>query len=342
MKVPAFKTEPVFQQRPWGGRAMAERLGKDIPEGLVGEAWEVSAHPGGISRVFGGPLGGTPLDELVRAAGADLLGKSGYKKYGDAFPLLVKLVDVTLLASVQVHPNDEQARRMEGSPWGKTEAWYIIHRNPDARFYVGLAADVTPEAFQEALESGKAESVLGSVKAKPGDCILVPAGTVHAVGQGALFLEIQQSSDITYRIYDWDRRDERGKTRELHREKALRVIDVAARPRIFRANQRADALGRLLAGSQFEIFEARVATGMDVPARPSCAAGTVVDGDMRLLAGGERLDLRCGDSFVVPAGMKYRLERASRPARMPAPGLAPRKVGSRGASPAVSVITYIV
>jgi mannose-6-phosphate isomerase len=342
MKVPAFKTAPFFRQQPWGGRAMAERLGKEIPEGLVGESWEISAHPDGVSRVSGGPLDGMPLDELVRAAGADLLGQRGYRKYGDSFPLLVKLVDGTLLASVQVHPNDEQAQRLEGYPWGKAEAWYIIHRNPDARLYVGLAADVTPEAFQEALESGKAESVLGSVNAKPGDCILVPPGTVHAVGQGVLFLEIQQSSDITYRVYDWDRKDEHGKARELHREKALRVIDFSARPRTFRTNQRADALSRILAGSQFEVFEARVATGVDLPARPSCAAGTVVEGDMRLLAGSDTLALRPGDSFVIPAGMKCRLERAARRPRPAAPGGAARGMGSRGASPAVAVITYIV
>ena len=340
MKIPAFKTQPFFQQRPWGGRAMAERLGKQIPEGLVGESWEISAHPGGVSCVSGGPLNGMPLDELVRTAGTDLLGQRGYKKYGDSFPLLVKLVDVTLMASVQVHPNDEQAQRMEGYPWGKMEAWYIIHRSPDARFHVGLAAGVTPEAFQEALESGKAESVLGSVNAKPGDCILVPPGAVHAVGQGALFLEIQQSSDITYRVRDWA--DEHGRTRELALEKALQVIDFSAKPRVFRTSVRADALGRIMAGSRFEIFEARVATGMDLPARASCAAGTVVDGDLRLLAGSVLLDLRPGDSFVVPAGMKYRLERASRRPRPAAPGLAPRGIGSRGVSPAAVVITYII
>ena len=231
MKIPAFKTAPVFQPRPWGGRAMAEKLGKTIPDGPVGESWEISAHPNGVCRVSGGPLDGTPLDELVRRAGADLLGARAAKKYGDSFPLLVKLVDANALASVQVHPNDEQARRLESYPWGKTEAWYIIHRAPDARFHIGLAPDVTPATFREALESGGASQLLASSDAKPGDCILVPPGTVHAVGQGVLFLEIQQSSDITYRVYDWDRKDEQGRPRELHIDKAMQVIDFAARPR---------------------------------------------------------------------------------------------------------------
>ncbi len=342
MKVPAFKTTPVFQLRPWGGRAMAEKLGKKTPEGLVGESWEVSAHPNGVSRVSGGPLDGTPLDELVRRAGADLLGSRAFKEYGDSFPLLVKLVDVSSMASVQVHPNDEQAQHLEGYRWGKTEAWYIIDRAPDARFHIGLVPEVTPASLADALESGSAKSLLATSEARPGDCILVPPGTVHAVGQGVLFLEIQQSSDITYRVYDWDRRDERGQARELHIEKALQVIDFDARPRVFRADRRDDTLGRILAGRQFEIFEARVAAGVDLPARALCAAGTVVEGDLRLLCGDASIDLRCGDSFVIPAGARARLERAFRRTRAFGVGPVPRGIGSRRGSPAIAIITYIV
>ncbi|HVP19918.1 MAG TPA: type I phosphomannose isomerase catalytic subunit [Spirochaetia bacterium] len=310
MKVPVFKTAPVFQSRPWGGRAMADRLGKRIPDGLVGESWEVSAHPNGVSRVSGGPLDGTPLDELVRKAGADLLGPRTYRKYGDNFPLLVKLVDVNAIASVQVHPNDEQAQRLEGYPWGKTEAWYIIDRAPDAKFFIGLVPGVTPASFRESLETGTTRELLASPEVKPGDCILVPPGTIHAVGQGVLILEIQQSSDITYRVYDWDRTDEQGKKRDLHIEKAQQVIDFDARPRIFRTEQRSDVLGRILAGGTYEIFQARVATGLDLPARSSFSTGTVVEGELRLVAGDARIELRCGDSFVVPAGNRVRLERA--------------------------------
>ncbi len=329
MKVPAFKTGPVYQPRPWGGRAMAERLGKNIPDGLVGESWEVSAHPNGVSRVSGGPLDGTPLDELVRKAGADLVGARTYQKYRDNFPLLVKLIDVNAIASVQVHPNDEQALRLEGYPWGKTEAWYIIERAPDAKFYVGLVPGATPESFRESLESGTTRSLLSSPSVKPGDCILVGPGTVHAVGDGVLMLEIQQSSDITYRVYDWDRRDEHGKPRALHIDKALRVIDFSARPRIFRSDERSDALGRILASSTFEIFQARVATGLDLPARSSFITGTVVEGDLRLVAADVRLELRCGESFVLPAGTRARLEGVSAPRR-------------RNSSWATAIVTHIL
>ena len=340
MKIPAFKTEPSYHVRPWGGRAMADRLGKKIPDGPVGESWEVSGHPNGVSRVAGGPLDGTPLDELVLKAGADLLGPRTHRKYGDAFPILVKLIDVNSLASVQVHPNDEQAQRLEGYRWGKTEAWYIIDRAPDARFHIGLIPGVTAESFREALEAGTARELLDSPVVKPGDCILVPPGTVHAAGQGVLLLEIQQSSDITYRVYDWDRRDDEGKARELHVEKAMQVIDFPARPRIFHADHRVDALGRILSGGMFEIFEARVATGIDLPSRSSCSTGTVVEGEMRLVTEDSRIELHCGDSFVIPAGIKGRLERASRITRVPR--MQGVSGGQRRGAWAVAIMTLIV
>lgn len=287
---------------------MAERLGKKIPDGPVGESWEVSAHPNGVSRVSGGPLDGTPLDELVRRAGAELLGARVHQKYGGGFPLLVKLIDVNSLASVQVHPNDEQAQRLEGYPWGKTEAWYIIDRTPGARFFLGLVPGTTPDGLRDALASGKALSLLASPEVKAGDCLLVPPGTVHAAGEGVFLLEIQQSSDITYRVYDWDRRDQKGQTRELHVEKAVQVIDFAARPRIYRAEKKLDAPSRILACGLFVIDEIRVSRGVELPGRGSCTTGTLVEGELRLAAEGTRLDLRCGDSFVIPAETSVRLE----------------------------------
>ena len=287
---------------------MADTMGKSIPDGPVGESWEVSAHPNGVSRVSGGPLAGTPLDELARRAGADLLGRRVYEKYGGIFPVLVKLIDVNSLASIQVHPNDEQARRLEGYPWGKTEAWYIIARSPEASFFLGLAPGVTAHSLRAALGEGNARSLLASPPVAAGDCLFVPPGTVHAAGGGVLLLEIQQSSDITYRVYDWDRVDEKGSRRELHVDKAVEVIDFAARPGILRAEQRFDALSRIVACDLFEMHEVRLAAGIALPPRESCATGTLVEGSLRLLAGETRIDMRCGDSFVIPAGVGSRLE----------------------------------
>jgi mannose-6-phosphate isomerase len=287
---------------------MAEELQKSIPDGLVAESWEVSAHPNGVSHVSGGPLEGMPLDELVKNAGPELLGKRVQEKYGGMLPLLVKLIDASALASVQVHPNDEQARRLEGYPWGKTEAWYIIARSPGAAFYLGLAPGVTEDSLRVALAEGNARSLLASPELAAGDCLFVPPGTVHAAGNGVLLLEIQQSSDITYRVYDWDRTDAQGKRRELHVDKAVQVIDFSAQPGIFHAQRKPDTLSRILASDLFEIYAARVIKAIALSPRESFSTGTLVEGNCRMASNDTVLDLRCGDSFVVPAGVGARLE----------------------------------
>ncbi len=215
---------------------------------------------------------------------------------------------------MQVHPNDEQAQRLEGYAWGKTEAWYIIDRAPGARFFSGLVPEATPKGLRDAFASGDVLSLLSSPEVKAGDCLLIPPGTVHAVGEGVFLLEIQQSSDITYRVYDWDRRDEKGNSRQLHLEKAVQVIDFTAGPRIYRAERRQDALCRILACDLFVIDEIHVSRGMELPGRPSCTTGTVIEGDIWLESGGAFLDLRCGDSFVIPAQTAAHVENLGSPA----------------------------
>ena len=307
MSIPAFKTQPFFQSRPWGGRAMAEKLGKKIPTGPVAESWEVSAHPNGVCRVSGGPLHGTSLSDLVRDAGKELLGADAHRKYGGEFPLLVKLIDVNALASVQVHPNDAQAKALEGYPRGKTEAWYIIDRSESARFSLGLVEGTTEETFRAAIAGGRAQEMLAAPEVRPGDCLFVPPGMVHAAGNGVLLLEVQQSCDITYRVYDWDRVDAQGRGRELHVENALQVIDFKARPRVCRAAPVADVLSPIVACDFFTLWEARLDSGMDLPARPAFATGTVISGACALDSDAARIDLECGDSFVIPARTPARL-----------------------------------
>jgi mannose-6-phosphate isomerase len=302
---------------------METSLGKKIPDGPVAEAWEVSAHPNGVSRAASGPYAGRGLDEITREAGPMLLGRSVYEKHGGEFPVLIKLIDVNSLASVQVHPDDSAARRLEGSPRGKTEAWYIISRAPGARFSLGLAPGVTAESFREALVRGRAQDLLSSPEVRPGDCLFVPPGTVHAAGNGVLLLEVQQSSDITYRVYDWDRVDSLGNRRELHIERALQVIDFSARARIFRARGREDSMDPILACAHFQMFEARLTSTVFLPAAETCMAATVIAGAARLLGGREKLPLHTGDSFIVPAGQETRIEKT-------------------GGIPALIVMTFLV
>jgi len=321
--IPPFRTEPFYQLLPWGGRAMETALGKKIPPGAVAEAWEVSAHPKGVCTVASGPRAGTGLDRLVQEEGPALLGAAVYEKYRGEFPVLIKLIDVNELASVQVHPDDAWAMRLEGWPRGKTEAWYILSRAPEARFSLGLVPGVSPKAFREALDAGRAQDLLASPEVRPGDCLFVPPGTVHAAGNGVLLLEVQQSSDITYRVYDWDRVDRDGKRRELHVEKALQVIDFSAKPRIFHAEARGDALNPVLSCPHFEIAEARVVSRLTLPATAACATGTVASGAAAVGGGGESFTVRAGESFVVPPGQEIQLVKS-------------------GGSPAVIVMTFFV
>jgi mannose-6-phosphate isomerase len=287
---------------------MAERLGKGIPDGPVGESWEVSAHPNGISKAADGPLAGLSLAEITARHGRELLGEKTYAASGGEFPVLVKLIDVNSLASVQVHPDDGQALRLEGYPRGKTEAWYIVSRAPSARFHVGLVEGVTAESFRRALREGTARDLLASPQVSAGDCIFLPPGTVHACGEGVLMLEVQQSCDITYRVYDWDRVDATGARRELHVEKALQVIDWAARPAVLHPARKPDALNPILSCATFDMDEARVQSGVELAAVPLCRSGTVVEGCCILVGAGTRLELSCGDSFVAPAGAGFSLE----------------------------------
>jgi len=301
VKLYPLKMRPVFQPRPWGGRLLKDLLDKDIPDGPVGESWEISPHPSGLSRVASGSLEGRNLQELARELGARLLGQAIHQKYGGAFPLLVKLIDVHHLASVQVHPGDEQAQRLEGFPFGKSEAWYILGVKPTAVFYIGFRDGVTEKDFLRALSERKVKDLLNPLSPREGDCILVPPGTVHACGGGVLLLEIQQCCDITYRVYDWDRTDERGERRPLHLEKARAVMDFAAKAEVHRASREPNAVNLILDSPFFSIHETPVDGAFRFPRDAVCRASTVIAGGGTLSWEEGALPLRTGDSFVVPA-----------------------------------------
>jgi len=299
-----MKMEPFYQERPWGGRRMKDLLGKNIPAGPIGESWEVSPHPGGLSRVANGPLKGRSLPELARLCGRELLGGSVQERYGGAFPLLIKLIDIHALASLQVHPNDQQAMALENYPMGKEEAWYIIERAPEAEFYAGLRRGVTRQGLLDALADGTIKELLERVDVQPGQCLHVPPGTVHACGNGVFMLEVQQCSDLTYRLHDWDRTNASGSGRELHIEKALEVIDFEARPTVFQAEPVPNRLNQMLRCPSFRIYESAITDRLAFPATDAFLAGTLISG--RALLAGEKVsvELRTGDSFIIPANMR--------------------------------------
>lgn len=219
---------PIFKDKIWGGDKIHSVLGKEYP-GLpnCGETWEISAVEGNVSVVSTGPLAGKDLRNLMEEYGAALLGGRILAKYGKNFPLLVKFISAADDLSIQVHPGDEMAQRYHGS-YGKTEMWYVLDADPGARLISGFVRPVTREEYLEYFESGRLEQLLLSVPVEKGDCFFLPPGRVHSIGRGILLAEIQQSSDVTYRIYDFDRTDASGHRRELHVEQALRAMDFSA------------------------------------------------------------------------------------------------------------------
>ena len=224
-----MKLSPVYKDMIWGGSGLREYLHKPIPSEHTGESWEVAAHPNGQSRIANGPYLGMALGEAVSSLGAGLVGTEVWKRYGNKFPLLIKFIDARDKLSVQVHPNDEQAKRLEGpGESGKTEMWYILHAQPGAKLVYGFNREIEERELEESIASGTIESLLNWVDVKAGDAFFIPAGTLHAIGAGILIAEIQQSSDTTYRVYDYNRMGLDGKPRQLHVEKAMQVVNRAS------------------------------------------------------------------------------------------------------------------
>jgi mannose-6-phosphate isomerase len=219
-----LKFNPYFKTVIWGGEKIGKFKGVSVDSDCVGESWELSAVPGHESVVSEGAFAGKNIVELAEEYGAALLGTKAVEKYGKTFPLLIKLIDARSNLSVQVHPNDELAKARHNCA-GKTEMWYVVDCEADANIYCGLSAPLSPAGYVEKIADNSIMEVVNAHKSAPGQFYFIPAGTIHAIGAGNLIAEIQQSSDITYRVYDYDRRDAEGNPRQLHTEEAKDAID---------------------------------------------------------------------------------------------------------------------
>lgn len=219
-----MKFKSICKEKIWGGRKIETVLGRDTNNmEHCGESWEVSGIVDDESEIVNGFLAENNLNELLEIYMTDLVGEKNYEKYGLGFPLLVKYIDAQENLSVQVHPDDELAKSKYGQN-GKTEMWHVIEAEAGAGLYVGFKQKVTKEQYKKAVEEGTLADLLQFYPVQAGDTFMIPAGTVHAIGKGVLLAEIQQSSDITFRIFDWNRLDEEGEPRELHTEEALEAI----------------------------------------------------------------------------------------------------------------------
>jgi mannose-6-phosphate isomerase len=219
---------PIFKDRIWGGTRLAQLFGKKSSSRQTGESWELSAVPGDVSVVASGSFQGKTLSELIAAYPEELLGKRVVERYGANFPLLFKFLDARDDLSIQVHPDDDMAQKYHGG-FGKTEMWYVLDAEPGAQLIVGFQNDTTPEQYLKALEQNEVVNLLQNYPVEKGDVFFLETGTVHAIGKGTVIAEIQQTSNITYRIFDYNRRDAQGQLRELHTNFALKAIHFGMR-----------------------------------------------------------------------------------------------------------------
>jgi mannose-6-phosphate isomerase len=229
--LPPLKFTPLVKPTPWGGRNLETLFGKPLPAGVpCGESWEIVDLPDDQSVVCEGPLASRDLAWLVANRRQELLGEA--ELLMGRFPVLFKLLDAAETLSVQVHPDEEACRRLGAGARPKTEAWYILQAEVGAKLYVGLAEGVTPIEFRQAIQDGSVEPLLRAVEVKPGDFVYLPSGTLHAIGAGIVLAEIQQSSDTTYRVFDWNRVGLDGKPRTLHVNEALESIhfEISGKP----------------------------------------------------------------------------------------------------------------
>ncbi len=288
--------EPHLRRTVWGGRRLGERYGKDLPpDGPVGESFEVSALPGAESVVRSGPLAGRGLADLAGEFGQALVGAPVRARYGDQFPLLIKLVDAAEDLSIQVHPDDGYACREGLGAFGKTEAWYVLD-SVGAGIVLGLQEGVDRPGLEEALAAGRAEEAVRYRPVEPADVVLLPAGTVHALCGGVMVYEVQQASDLTFRLHDYGRPGLDGRPRELHLERAMEVIDFEAGATEPRPAPSPGPEGEVLV--EADSFRLTLFGGGPrfLGSEVFCAV-TVVAGAARL---GD-VSLEAGDSALVPA-----------------------------------------
>jgi mannose-6-phosphate isomerase len=305
MKLGPLRFAPWLRPQVWGGRALGERWGKSLPnQATYGESWEISDQSVHLSRVIDGPAEGKTLADLVRDQAEELYGN--HRPSGE-FPLLVKLLDCKEPLSVQVHPTDALAQKLLGEPRGKTEAWVVLEVEPTGRIFAGLVPGTTPEEFERRMLDGTVDRCLASFQPTPGDCLFVPAGTVHAVGGGVVMAEVQQTSDATFRLFDWNRLGTDGKPRELHLEKGLASINFQFGPRrpqepLPLRNLAGAATGeRLVDCSYFVLDRYRLSGRLPNPFPGKMSIWIIVENEAELFGPEILRTYRRGETVMIPA-----------------------------------------
>lgn len=301
-----IKFEPLLKQTLWGGSKIIPFKHLDAQLENVGESWEISGVSGNETIVANGQYKGMSLNQLVRELKGSLVGEENYQRFGDEFPLLIKFIDACQDLSIQVHPTDEIAHR-QGKSRGKTEMWYTLESAPGAQLYNGLKQQITPEQYKEMVANDTITDALARYEVKEGDVFFIPAGRIHAIGAGCFVAEIQQTSDVTYRIYDFKRKDKNGNYRELHTQLASESIDYTVLD-----NYRTDYEPVKNEGTQVvtcpyfttAVYDLDEPMTLDYSELDSFVILIAVKGGGQLISEGEEMSFQMGDTVLLPATTK--------------------------------------
>lgn len=305
-KEPIF-LKPAFQEKIWGGNKLKRLFDYDISNDFTGEAWGISAHKNGPSLITNGSLNGRTLLDAWKSY------PSLFDKHhsDEAFPLLVKIIDANDCLSVQVHPDDFYARNIENEPYGKTECWYILDCEDDSEIILGHQAESDKE-FKQLVEAKEWDKLLTRVKVKKGDFFYVPSGTIHGIGKGIVILEIQQSSDITYRVYDYDRKDTDGNLRELHIDSA---VDVTNFPNVIsRCQQTKEKIGdlvktKLIQQKYFTVYHWNLSGKFTSSLEADYLLMSVINGSGKVIVNNQSFLIKKGSHFILPSTIdKYEIQ----------------------------------
>ena len=301
-----YKFEPLLKQTLWGGDKIIPFKHLDIQMENVGESWEISGVENNETIVANGPEKGKSLNQLVREHKDELVGKDNYSRFGNEFPLLIKFIDARQDLSIQVHPNDEIAHR-QGKSRGKTEMWYALEPTPGAQLYNGLKQKITPEEYKAMVDNDTITDALARYEVHEGDVFFIPAGRIHAIGAGCFVAEIQQTSDVTYRIYDFKRKDKNGNYRELHTELAAESIDYTVLP-----NYRCGYTPKVNEGIELvecpyfttSVYDLTEPMTIDYSDLDSFVILIGVKGNGRLSCDDQEVSFQMGDTLLLPATTK--------------------------------------
>jgi mannose-6-phosphate isomerase len=303
MKLYPLKFNPIFKDRIWGGTKLKTFLDKPITSDITGESWEISTVENDVSVVENGIFKGKSLNDLIDEFPNELLGKTVYRNFGKQFPLLFKYLDAREDLSIQLHPNDELAKKRHNS-FGKTEMWYVMQADENARLILGFKEKSSPEEYLKNLNNKTLLNILDTKKVKQGDVFFLETGTIHAIGAGTVIAEIQQTSDITYRVYDFDRVDARGNTRELHNDLALEAINyetVDAQKKYFKVE---NTPNKVVDCPYFTTNFIPLNGGINVSkTQNSFTVYMCVDGNFNITKGEEIFSYKKGDTILIPASL---------------------------------------